>query len=244
MYDTFPTYRTVPVYDHIPMGLKENTCFMVDNQRNKAMRKMKKNALFLDDCGSWSNKERVSVMCKYHFIVNAGIVRQVRRVRGLYYYMSDYKPRKEVIPMHPQPAVEDVLVASLYRSTHSLSNDYRRSICEILHLPECFVPPYKEGIDNYMFVQYLGTFPGYAPHGRNVTTKDPYVRLPAFVRDAVDEYVQQEKRLDVPTIFKDLVRRELLLDTKQNFDSVFIRVLMKRRERTEAQAKDRETTRL
>ncbi len=57
--------RSTPVIAKIPLGLKENVYFLVDNTGNVELRKIGKKSLYEDDCGAWTTTSAPTIKSAY-----------------------------------------------------------------------------------------------------------------------------------------------------------------------------------
>ena len=88
----------------IPMGQKENTLFIIQNQRNMDGRTVGHGCSFMDDCGAWKPSPS-SVIC---------MIKKGERWQSFFLLGEQYgtekrmNGRKMFVPADPQPSEEDI----------------------------------------------------------------------------------------------------------------------------------------
>jgi len=165
-----------PVYDTVPLGVKENVMFKV------AMEKGKEGCKYWDDCGAWvksHGKKTYHLMDKLTevHLKEDGIYRIRKRVDGEIAF----------VPLEPQP--QQVIVLHRLYSKLRRHQTYQRRVT------------YMEGCD-FFLAEYLGDFPDIVePHG-NAKRGAEYVRSHPRVLSDIATALQSNKR--VKKTYEDL----------------------------------------
>ena len=164
--------------DKVPLGLKNNVYFLVDNRCNISRRENKKKNDFSDDCGAWKSGTPTT---KYIYRVN-----ERGEKSRLYLKQSVYCTEKRVenkcvyIPVVEQPTENELLVIHRQYMTLKASSDYKRRITWVSSVPV------NETIRMEVAIyEYLGVFPGSRPHGNSKDVKRIYTKTGSQVLDNI-----------------------------------------------------------
>ncbi|GFS04422.1 hypothetical protein ElyMa_001175300 [Elysia marginata] len=187
----------------IPVGRKENTLFIIQNQRNIDRRAVGQGCSFSDDCGAWKpSPSPVTRMIKkgerwQSIILRGGQYGTEKRVNG----------KKIFVPADQQPSEEDILkVHRMYNILKADENYERRAT---------WLEPAPTPI---ACVEYIGHYPGAAPHGNAKTTREPYTRTDPSVLDAIKKASNTIK----PREIYEQLKRKPTEDEKQHVPGIVL----------------------
>ena len=167
----------------IPIGLKENVYYVIDNSQKIDRRAKGQRSDFTDDCGAWlpggpttksyiisgPNDERKSIQMHKNVFCTMKRVGKGKRIH---------------VPLDPQPDPSTVIALHRYYRKLKASDKYTRRISWLSvgssdHTKAC--------------AEYLGEFPGLMPHGNSKTDQVGYKRTAATVLDAIGQELEKTK---------------------------------------------------
>ncbi|GFR99689.1 hypothetical protein ElyMa_004535000 [Elysia marginata] len=140
----------------IPVGRKENTLFIIQNQRNIDRRAVGQVCSFTDDCGAWKpSPSPVTRMIKngerwQSIILRGGQYGTEKRVNG----------KKMFVPADQQPSEEDILNVHRMYNILKADENYKRRATWLEPAPTPIA-----------CVEYIGHYPGAAPQGNAKATR-------------------------------------------------------------------------
>jgi len=104
------------------------------------------------------------------------------------YYCKQHLVNKVLryIPVQPQPPEDCISEICRVYSTLKKHKDYRRRVTYITRMPPCI----SDTLPALGLVEYVGAFPGGAPHGNKKCSIRPYVRTPGQVLEDIAVAVQ------------------------------------------------------
>ncbi|XP_061179931.1 uncharacterized protein LOC133188496 isoform X2 [Saccostrea echinata] len=168
MFKSFPVSKALP---SIPPGLKNNVYFIIKNTANIDSNKR---ISFPDDCGTWS---KGSAPKTYFLQQESGEYRNIVLRNEMFHFQKRSKGKCIYILMEPQPDPSKIVTLSRYYAALKLDPTYRRRISR-MNSSSVFV------------VEYLGLFPGMAPHG-NSKRKQAYVHAPYDVMEEMPDFLEE-----------------------------------------------------
>ncbi len=193
----------------IPVGTKENVYILIDNTPNRQRRNTgKMRSDFSDDCGAWDTKG-TSPKTVYF-----GEGRQRRKLfvkDGQYCVEKQVNKKRIYVPLDPQPRPEELLEIQRHYATLKTSSAYRRRVTWINSLPSHVGSTQPVAA----VVEYVGTFPGHAPHGNSQKSGRDYIRTPATVMEEIGTAVEHGKPKAVYDEMLDRTVTEAPRDMKQ-----------------------------
>ena len=159
--------------EEIPEGTKENQFYLINNVANLQRLKNKQKSRFWDDCGAWTCGPTTNRM----FICDDNTRTEVTRKDSLYgiTHKKQEKGKRQAIftPLTKQPLPDEVIHLHRAYAKHSLNKEYRRRIS------------WRDD-KTIAVAEYLGTFPGFAPHGGNRSERPrKYIRTKPLILDHV-----------------------------------------------------------
>ena len=182
--------KKVPGLPNIPSGSKENVYFIIDNRSNIDNRSSKKRSAFSDDRGIWKSSSGTSPKT-YYLLHDNGDLSTVCLRNGLFCVRKMVNKHTEYRPLSPQPPNEQVVVVHRYYTTlkHELTSKqdkgYRKKVTWLG----------EGGLESSLaFVEYVGKFPGHAPHGLSQDQTHEYIRRPGYVIDDIERLNGQKRK--------------------------------------------------
>ena len=174
--------------DCIPHGTKENVYMIIRNDRNFERRQKGKHSEFVDDCGVWDSACGTAPKFTYVADKNLGLcgLTKVYVRDGNYCTQHMVKRKTTYIPVDPQPDEDDILEVRRVYSALKKDKGYRRRVTYVTKMP----PHVNDTLPALALVEYMGDFPGGAPHGNNKCSARPYVRTPGQVLEDIAVAVQ------------------------------------------------------
>lgn len=179
------TYNFSKAHQTIPSGVKSDVFFVVQNAKNLEKRSNGLKSSFSDDCGVWNTNSGTTPKT-YYVKTPAGELKTVFLRNGLYCFQKKVKGKRQYVPLEPQPAQNSVLILSRHYTTLKLDSSYKKRVSWLN----------GENSNDIAVVEYLGNFPGLAPHG-NSKRKTEYVRTPAFVMNEMSDLLKNGKPTEV-----------------------------------------------
>ena len=140
-------------HKQIPSGVKNNLFFVIQNSQNSNSRSQGHKSSFSDDCGIW-NSNSGSTPKTLFIQTGPGDYKNVFLKNGLNCFPKKVKGKREFHPIDPQP--ENVIELSRYYTTLKKDSNYKKRVSWV-----------SKGGNNIAVVEYLGVFPGLAPHGNS-----------------------------------------------------------------------------
>ena len=133
----------------------------------------------------WDTNKGSSPKTYYH-ITSDGKLKNIFKKDGIYCTVKRVNKKRVYIPIEPQPSADSVY--ELSRSYASLKKDanYKRRVTWLG----------QNAKDNVAVVEYLGNFPGLAPHG-NSKSGEEYIRTPAHVMTEMSDMLRKDNPLNV-----------------------------------------------
>ena len=167
----------------IPIGLKENVYYVIDNSQNIDRRAKGQRSDFTDDCGAWLPGGPTT---KSYFISGPNDERKsIQMHKNVFCTMKRVGKGKRIhVPLDPQPDPSTVIALHRYYRKLKASDKYTRRISWLSvgssdHTKAC--------------AEYLGEFPGLMPHGNSKTDQVGYKRTAATVLDAIGQELEKTK---------------------------------------------------
>ena len=159
--------------EEIPEGTKENQFYLINNVANLQRRKNKQKSRFWDDCGAWTCGPTTNRM----FICDDNTRTEVTRTDSVYgiTHKKQEKGKRQAIftPLTKQPLPDEVIHLHRAYVKHSLNKEYRRRIS------------WRDD-KTIAVAEYMGTFPGFAPHGGNRSERPrKYIRTKPLILDHI-----------------------------------------------------------
>ncbi|XP_062579479.1 uncharacterized protein LOC134241454 [Saccostrea cucullata] len=173
IFKSFPASEALP---SIPPGIKNNVYFIVKNAANIVR---DKRCFFPDDCGTWSKGNTPKT---YLIQRETGEYRTIVVRNRLFHIRSKCKGKYVFTLMEPQPDPSRITTLNRYYTALKLDPSYRRRITWM-----------NSSSSSIFVVEYLGLFPGVAPHG-NSKRKKGYVRAPyddSHVMDEMTDFLEE-----------------------------------------------------
>ena len=172
----------------IPMGLKSDVYFIVDNTDNMNRRAHGKRAKYVDDCGAWDTRK--GSLKRDSYVVSNSRLKNIKRKDGAYGRFT----KKEFVPSDPQPNENDIVVLRRYYCGLKGESRYRRKVTWADKLPS--------NVDaqqcNVAVVEYIGKQPQkQVTHGNARKTTQPYMRTATKTRDQIKSGLDGNKPWDV-----------------------------------------------
>jgi hypothetical protein len=189
----------------IPLGLKQNVFFVVDNTRNVDKRKEGHRSDYHDDCGAWKSSRAWPKTC--YLVSESGTMKKMFMKNGQYCFEQQVNKKRIYTPLNPQPSYKTVLIVQRYYSTLKASQAYKKRVTWIEQSAAPYQPPSQRAV-----IEYCGTFPGLQPHGHAKTATD-YVRIPATTMDLIGQKVKTQKPL---TVYNELLLTNDIIDAPRN----------------------------
>jgi len=90
----------------IPVGVKNNKYFIIDNTKNVLKRSAGQQSEFWDDCGAWISKSASSPIS--HFITQNVLCKSVSLRDGQFCVEKQVKNKGTYQPLFPQPSQSDI----------------------------------------------------------------------------------------------------------------------------------------
>ena len=183
--------------DKVPVGRKENTYFIVNNQTNISNRKNNVKSVFSDDCGVWNASTGASPK-SYYLKDKNGNLKSTYFYKGQFCTLSRVKVKngfkRHYEPLNPQPNADSVVVVHRYYTTLKQDASYKKRVSWL-----------GGGGGNcpLAVIEYLGTFPGLAPHGNSKHNASEYVRTPDYVMKEIHSLNQSCKPQKVYSTLKE-----------------------------------------
>ena len=151
--------------DQIPVGIKENVYYVMDNNLNLENRSNKKRSTFSDDCGVWDSSTGASPK-SYYLLHDNGDLTLTFLKNGLYCHKKRVNKKTEYLPMTPQPDKNQIVVIHRYYATLKASEKYNKRVTWLG----------EGGLESTLaLVEYIGQFPGLASHG--LSQKQSFLEL-------------------------------------------------------------------
>ena len=168
--------------DCIPSGIKENMYIILDNTDNIERRKTAKRSNFKDDCGVWDTSKGSSP--KSYYIITDNGLKQVCLRNGLYCIKKQVKGKSEYHPIEPQANKSVIVGVHRYYTVLKKDPSYKK---KVTWLADCGIH------SNNAIVEYIGKFPGLAPHGKANDCTTEYHRIPPKVMKEIDDLTGKMK---------------------------------------------------
>lgn len=142
----------------IPLGIKDNVYFVVQNFVSIRKRSYNERGSFPDDCGSWNGSNAGSPHT-YIFKTDSGEYKSVRVKKGQFMFKRIVGGRTELLPLDPQPDPSQVAKLCRYYTTLKADSSYRKRVSWIeteSAKEECIA-----------VVEYLGKYPREPTRGKH-----------------------------------------------------------------------------
>ncbi|WAR07112.1 hypothetical protein MAR_017070 [Mya arenaria] len=161
----------------VPAGRKENCYFVIENGDNSSKRAGGRRSNFIDDCGVWDGSKGSSP--KTYFLIGTDETLQAVFWRnGMFCKKRRIQGKVEYLPMEPQPSKDRIAVVQRYYTKLKLDASYKKRVTWLSEV----------GIVNGLaVVEYVGKYPGLAPHGNSRIPNSEFVRTPAHVTEKSNE---------------------------------------------------------
>ena len=105
---------------------------------------------------------------------------------GAYCNERKVKGKYEYVPLNPQPADNELLLLHRYYTSLKTDKNYKKRVSWVS----------QGGNDKIALVEYIGKYPGLAPHG-NAKQKSEYIRTPHYVMLEMGELLKHSKPQNV-----------------------------------------------
>ena len=174
-------------FEYIPVGKKENVFFVINNEQNLLKRKGKAKSSFSDDCGVWLAQSSASPS-SYYLLQENGDLRKIYFYKKQFCSVSRCKVNGKVQPVYtpldPQPDPSKVVNIRRYYAKSKKDTSYQKRVTWLG----------DGGLQsNYAIIEYIGQFPGLAPHGNSKNSESEYLRTPDHVMDEAGDLLCQKK---------------------------------------------------
>jgi len=169
----------------IPRGTKENVYVVIQNERNLLRRQQGKRSEFVDDCGVWDSASGAAPKFTYIADMNLGFsgLTKVYLRDGKYCTQSVINRKTTYVPVEPQPPEESILEVHRIYSALKRDHEYKRRVTYVTKMP----PYISATVPALALVEYMGQYPGGAPHGNNKYSARPYVQVLEEIAVAVQD---------------------------------------------------------
>lgn len=141
----------------IPLGIKDNVYFVVQNFANIWKRSCNERSSFPDDCGSW-NWSSAGSPHTYIFKTDSGEYKSVRVKKGQFVFKTSVGGRTELLPLDPQPDPSQVTKLCRYYTTLKADSSYRKRVS--------WVETDSAKEECIAVVEYLGNYPREPTRGK------------------------------------------------------------------------------
>lgn len=158
---------------------------MINNRGNTHKRSRCQQSSFSDDCGVWDTNKGSSPKTYYH-ITSDGKLKNIFKKDGIYCTVKRVNKRRVYIPIEPQPSADSVYELSRSYVSLKIDANYKRRVTWLG----------QNAKDSVAVVEYLGNFPGLAPH-RNSKSGKEYIRTPAHVMTEMSDMLRKDNPLNV-----------------------------------------------
>ena len=195
----------------IPHGVKQNIYFVIDNTANINRRNNKQKSDFTDDCGAWISASGATP--KTHYLCDNDKLKRVDFRQGRYGFFKTENKKRTFIPFDPQPDPKYIAILHRNYTTLKLDQDYKRRISWFGQTPQNMT------IKPVAIVEYIGEFPGRAPHGKSTKQTANYIRTPA---DTLKRMGDLSKASTQPKLVfnKLLLESDNILDEPRNLRQI------------------------
>lgn len=168
--------------EKIPTGLKENVYFVVTNDHNCDRKKNGQNSRFSDDCGVWEGKNGCSPITYFLLLPSGELKSIVKREHEGYCFKRKKKGAYVYEKLNPQPLDSEVIGLQRYYAKLKKDKSYEKRVSWL-----------NQGGDlEIAVVEYIGKYPGEAPHG-NSKRKTEYIRTPDAVMTEMADLLKSKK---------------------------------------------------
>ena len=176
---------------HIPTGVKENKFYVFDNSVNVQRRQGNLKNQFWDDCGAWaSGASNISLV----MLDQGNTLIEVFRKDNQYGTMSgkrvNGKRERHFTALSVQPDDSKIIVLHRTYAKHTQDANYQRRLSWIEN-------------NSNAIAEYIGIFPGRAPHGSSVRRGD-YIRTKPHI---IEKIAEQSKHCAPSTIWQNLEQK-------------------------------------
>lgn len=179
-----------PTSSEIPLGIKEDVYFVINNAENVSRKKNQMRAVYVDDCGAWTAQS-----CKtHHYIIKGDKLCYVDLKNGVFCQCV----KKQFVPVDPEPSDEDIIVFKRYYLSLKRQTSYRKRISTVSRCPNSM-----SSIMQLALVEYIGKFPRNIGIHRNAKkTASDYTRTATSVKTKPDGLVAMKAPREV---FQDML---------------------------------------
>ena len=151
----------------VPTSLKENVYYVVRNDHNFDNRKNGGRSRFSDDCGVWKGSKGGSPISRFLILPSGELKGVVKRDDTGYCFKRKVKGQYQYVQLNPQPLDNEIVELHRYYTKLKKDQAYEKRVSWLG----------LGGDKKIAVVEYVGKFPGVAPHG-NAKHKTEYVRTP------------------------------------------------------------------
>ncbi|CAC5400572.1 unnamed protein product [Mytilus coruscus] len=178
------TFSEAESHDAIPQGTKNDVFFMLRNGNNITNRSNGKKSDFSDDCGVW-DKNKGSTPKQFYQQTSNGL-RIIFKRDEAYCLVKRVNKKRIYVPIEPQPTPETVFELSRSYAALKKDSNYKKRVSWLA----------QGAKESVAVVEYLGQFPGLAPHG-NSKSGELYLRTPASVMTEMSDMLRKDRPLNV-----------------------------------------------
>ena len=168
--------------EQIPTRLKENVYFVVRNDQNFDSRKNGGRSRFSDDCGVWQGRKGGSPISRFLVLPSGELKGIVKREGTGYCFKRKIKGQYQYVPLNPPPLDSEIVELHRYYTKLKKNQTYEKRVSWLG----------LGGDKEIAVVEYVGKFPGVAPHG-NAKHKTEYVRTPDNVMSEMADMLKSNK---------------------------------------------------